>query len=134
MDNVLVTQPVNGDLVNSCSLKGVLIDIKPGSFPNSINLGNNGTVPVAIFSSPTLDATSIDPLTVTLAGAQVQLKGKGTPNFSFSDVNDDGLMDLVVHVSTEALQLSQGDTEAVLEGSTFGGLKIIGKDSVRIVP
>lgn len=31
----------------------VQIDIKPGSDPNSINLGSKGTIPVAIFSTPT---------------------------------------------------------------------------------
>lgn len=112
----------------------VTIDIKPGSFPNSINLANEGTVPVAILSTPTFDATTVNPLTVTLAGAPVKLKGKGTPMAAKEDVNGDGLLDLVVHVSTGALQLSSSDTEAVLEGKTFDGVPIIGTDSVRIVP
>ena len=97
----------------------VAIDIKPGSFPNSINLGSGGTVPVAIFSTSTFDARTVDPTTVTLAGAQVALKGKGTLMSSVKDVDGDGLLDLVVHVQTEALQLSDTDTEAVLEGKTF---------------
>lgn len=112
----------------------VAIDVKPGGFPNSINLGSNGTVPVAIFSTATFDALLVDPMTVTLAGAQVKLKGKGTPQSSFEDVNHDGLSDLIVHVSTEALQLTGTDTEAVLEGETVDGMLIRGVDSVRIVP
>ncbi len=112
----------------------VTIDIKPGSFPNSINLGSNGTVPVAIFSDTAFDATTVDPTTVTLASAPVKLKGNGTLMSSFQDVNGDGLMDLVVHVNTQALQLSLTDTEAVLEGKTFGGTAIQGTDSVRVVP
>jgi hypothetical protein len=44
------------------------------------------------------------------------------------------LADLVVHVSTEALQLSNGDTEAILTGQTYSGQQIQGSDSVRIVP
>lgn len=111
----------------------VPIDIKPGSFPNSINLGSNGTVAVAILSTATFDATTVDPLTVTLASAPVRLKGKGTPMASTSDVNQDGRLDLIVHVSTDALQLSNEDTTADLEGETFGGLLIRGSDSVRIV-
>lgn len=67
-------------------------------------------------------------------GATVKLKGKGTPTYSIQDVNNDGRPDLVVHVSTEALQLSEGDTVAVLTGSTFGGQAITGSDTVRIVP
>lgn len=62
------------------------------------------------------------------------LKGKGTPMASVEDLNGDGLLDLVVHVSTEALQLSQGDTTAILEGRTFDGKRIRGSDSVRIIP
>lgn len=111
----------------------VIIDIKPGSFPNSINLGSNGTVPVAIFSDTTFDATTVDPLTVTLASAPVKLKGQGTPMASYQDLNNDGLMDLVVHVSTQALQLTNTDTEAVVEGQTFDGTSIAGADSVRVV-
>jgi hypothetical protein len=112
----------------------VNIDIKPGSFPNSINLGSNGTVPVAIHGSATFDASQIDPLTVTLADAKAKLKGKGTPVASLQDVNGDGFLDLVVHVSTSALVLNANDTEATVQGTTMGGDSFSGKDSVRIVP
>ncbi len=112
----------------------VAIDIKPGSDPNSINLGSKGTVPVAIFSSAGFDATTVDPTTVTLAGAAVKVRGKGTPMASQADVNLDGLMDLLIHVDTQAFQLTGSDTEAVLKGETFDGFLIRGTDSVRIVP
>ena len=69
-----------------------------------------------------------------MASTPVQLKGKGTLMTSFQDVNGDGLLDLVVHVSTSALQLSETDTEAVLEGKTSDGTPIRGKDTVRVVP
>jgi hypothetical protein len=111
----------------------VRIDIKPGGFPNSINIGSNGTVAVAIFGSASFDATTVDPLTVTLAGAFVALKGKGTAIASFNDVDGDGFVDVVVHVSTDALQLTGTDTQAVLEGKTFDGTTIRGTDSVRVV-
>ncbi|PYQ05945.1 MAG: hypothetical protein DMF83_13855 [Acidobacteria bacterium] len=112
----------------------VAIDIKPGSFPNSINLGSGGGVTVAVFSTTALDARSIDPTTITLASAPVRLKGKGTPMVSIEDVNRDQLLDLVVHISTDALQLTASDTEAVLEGWTFDGKAIRGTDSIRVVP
>jgi hypothetical protein len=53
---------------------------------------------------------------------------------SAQDVNGDGLLDLVVHVRTEALELTGTDTEAILQGQTFGGTPITGTDFVRIVP
>jgi hypothetical protein len=121
-------------LENANGILRVSIDIKPGSNPNSVNLGSGGTLPVAILSTLQFDAREVDPLSITLAGAQVRLKGKGTPMTSIEDVDGDGLLDLVVHVSTEALQLSGSDTEAILCGQTFAGKEIRGTDSVRIVP
>jgi hypothetical protein len=112
----------------------VLVDIKPGETPNSIHLGSNGVVPVAILSTPDFDAGTVDPATVTLAGAAVRLRGRGTPMASLEDVNGDGLRDLVLHISTDALQLTSSDVQAVLEGMTFSGMFIRGTDSVRIVP
>jgi parallel beta-helix repeat protein len=112
----------------------VQVDIKPGIQPNSINLGSSGAVPVAILSTASFDARRVNPSSVTLAGSHVRLKGKGTPMASVEDVNRDGLPDLVVHVSTEALQLTDADAVAVLEGLTHDGIPIIGADTVRIVP
>jgi hypothetical protein len=43
-------------------------------------------------------------------------------------------MDLIVHVNTESLMISDGDIEAILTGMTYDGILISGKDSVRIVP
>jgi hypothetical protein len=110
------------------------IDIKPGSFPNSINLGSNGNVPVAIFSTTAFDATTVDPTTVTLADAGVKVRGNGLAQASEQDVNEDGLLDLVVHIDTEGLQLTEGDEQATLEGRTSHGDAIQGSDSVRVVP
>src|SRR5262249_28925809 len=94
---------------------------------------SHGVVPVAILSTATFDATAVDPLTVTLAGASVRLKGNGTAQASRQDVNRDGRMDLVVHVNTEALQLTASDTAAVLVGQTYGGETFQGIDSVRVI-
>ncbi|BDG03125.1 CARDB domain-containing protein [Anaeromyxobacter oryzae] len=110
------------------------IDIKPGSFPNSINLGSGGNVPVAILSSADFDATTVDPLSVTLESSPVVLRGNGTPSASVQDVNGDGLLDLVVHVETSTLKLTSQSTEAVLQGRTLAGVAIAGTDSVNIVP
>ena len=90
-------------------------------------------MPVAIFSSPTFDATTVDPTTVTLADAGVKVRGNGNPNVSEQDVDGDGLLDLVVHIDTQGLSLTGGDEEAFLEGEADGTL-IRGVDSVRVVP
>jgi hypothetical protein len=111
------------------------IDIKPGSYPNSINTGSRGTVPVAILSTPDFDAATVDPTTVTLAGASVKMKKKNKPMASLEDVNQDGYMDLMVHIDTRQLELNKGDTIAYLEGKTIGETPtdIKGVDTVKIV-
>lgn len=53
--------------------------------------------------------------------------------FMMEDVNGDGLPDMVLHVATGALALSDTAAEAALEGKTVSGTPIIGKDSVVIV-
>jgi hypothetical protein len=115
-------------------VRTVAIDIKPGSFPNTVNLGSNGVLPVAILSDPDFDASGVDPITVSLASAQVRLKGNGTAVSQVEDVNDDQMLDLVVMVTTEALVLAASDTSATLEGTTYDGLTVRGVDSIRIVP
>jgi len=111
----------------------VTIDIKPGSDPNSINLGSKGVVPVAILGSADFDAATVDPSTIMLAGSGVRVKGKSENYGSLEDVNDDGYLDLVVQVYTEDLTMT-GSGIAELTGQTYGGMDIYGTDSIRVVP
>jgi N-acetylneuraminic acid mutarotase len=112
----------------------VKIDIKPGDPSNVINLKSGGVVPVAILGSATFDPMTVEPSTVTFAGAHVATRGRGVPMTSVSDVNHDGYPDLVLDFSTQDLQLTSSSTEAVLYGTTYSGTPIRGSDSVRIVP
>lgn len=127
----------SSDRVYSVEVTGdirVGIDIKPGSYPNSINLGSNGVVPVAILGSADFDASEVDPFSVTLAGAVVRLKGKSGSAGSLEDANGDGFLDLVVQVYTDELALTTGSAEAVLMATLATGGTIFGVDTVNIVP
>lgn len=108
------------------------IDIKPGSEPNSVNLGSGGVIPVAVLSTPTFDAATVDPFSITLEGGAVQLKGKSGNAGSLEDVDGDGHLDLVIHIMDWTLV--EGSTIATLTGHTLDGIPIQGSDSVRIVP
>jgi hypothetical protein len=114
----------------------VEIDIKPGSYPNSINLGNKGVIPVAILSSADFDATTVDPATIELAGAGVELRGKSDKAMAHEeDVDGDGLIDLVIQITTENLEPGYfQDGYATLTGSTYDGTAIEGSDEINIVP
>jgi len=119
------------------SMVGVGVDI----IPDSINLGSNGVIPVVFLSSPEFDATTIDPLTVTLRGEDfgsglVKMRGKkGTvPMVTENDYNGDGLIDLQVKIDTEKLAEYQIDAVIELGAITTDGLVVSGSDTVTIVP
>lgn len=114
----------------------VEIDIKPGSYPNAINLASHGLIPVAILSDEQFDATSVDPDTVELAGASVVKRGKGNKFMAHKeDIDGDGLLDLMVQVATEDLDPdSFQNGYAVLTGETYDGQPIEGWDEITIVP
>jgi len=112
----------------------VSIDIKPGGDMNSVNPTSNGVVRVAILGAANFDALNVNPESVNLSGAHVKQKGNGMMAW-YKDVNGDGYLDLVVHVETEYIGLTESDTEAVLTGYTYDGMTMIrGSDSVNVVP
>lgn len=138
-DTPYVINAQNGDrypLMRPLHSINVEIDIKPGSYPNSINLGSNGVIPVAILSSVDFDAITIDPETVALAGAGVAVRGKSDNSMAHQeDVDGDGLVDLVLQVETENLDPDTfQDGQAVLTGSTYDDKNIEGSDEIAIVP
>jgi hypothetical protein len=70
-----------------------VIDIKSGSDPNPINLRSRGVIPVAIISTDSFDATSIDPASVCFGDDEdasqrdcTEAHGTGHPE----DVNGEG--------------------------------------------
>jgi len=112
----------------------VKIDIKPLSPHNRINLKSWGKVPVAIFGSSSFDVNTIDPRTITLAGAPVITKPNGQPFTLVVDLNFDRRKDLVVWVYVRDLQLTPESTVGILIGQTYAGTTFTGTDKVNIVP
>jgi parallel beta-helix repeat protein len=120
-----------GRLFDECGcappLVEVTIDIKPGSDPNSINLGSKGVVPVAVLTTDDFDASDIDPDTVLFADAP-------PVRWTLEDVDGDGDMDVLFHFKVQELSLDATSTEATLTGETLDGVQIEGTDTVTIVP
>lgn len=107
----------------------VLIDIKPGSDPNSINLGSKGVIPVAILTTEDFDATTVDGETVRFG------PGQAAPvHYAIEDVDGDGDLDIILHFKVQEADIGAEDTEAILTGQTQDSVHIIGVDAVRIVP
>ena len=112
------------------ALVAVTIDIKPGSDPNSINPNGKGVIPVAILSTPTFDATTVDASTVTFGPGAATMVHE---NAHLEDVDGDGDIDMVLHFKTQDTGIQAGDTEAALTGATVGGQLFEGTDSVQTV-
>lgn len=118
----------------------VLIDIKPGSYPNSFNANGNGVIPIAILGSADLDAADIDPSTLSFEGAVVRVKGNGTCQCSLKDVTShqgppDGYLDLVCQFLDDFSDgWVLGDGSATVTGYLLDGTPIAGSDSISIVP
>ena len=133
------------------SVIDALIDIKPGSDPNSINLGSNGVLPVAILTTSTaageiddFDATSLAELDLTAIEFGDSRIGYGRVNplrAAIEDVDGDGDLDLILHFSMrdirDAVALDADSVDAVLTaefGGPAAGVDLSGGDSVRMVP
>lgn len=104
----------------------VTIDIKPGRFPNKLK--SNEKIPVAILTTATFDATTVDPALVLFGAtgteaAPVQVTRK--------DVDRDGNFDLLLYFHMQETGLGCGDTVAILTGATMSGQEIEGSDPVE---
>jgi hypothetical protein len=106
------------------------IDIKPGSDPAPINVGSKGVVPVAILSSPTFDARTVNLHTVTFGPKHTPALDKQA---DIQDVNGDGLLDLVVHFDNTKTGITKGTTQACLTGKLTNGLAVKGCDVIETV-
>jgi len=136
----------------------VYIDIKPGSWPNPINVGSQGVFAVAICGTKDFDVMTIDPTTVRIS-IKRDTNGDGVSalRWSYEDVatpwtgepggghalGGDGYMDLVFHFSTQAVVTTltltghAGETlPLIIRGNlykAFDGTPIMGQDWVWIL-
>lgn len=107
----------------------VSIDIKPGSYPNSIYLNAKGVIPVAILTTPTFDASTVNSTSVRFGPFEAV-----AIHYALKDVDGDGDIDMILQFETLATGIKPSDTQAMLTGMTVGGIHIEGTDSVRVVP
>lgn len=118
------------DIVTEAGTPGLeaVIDIKPGSDVNSINLKSKGVVPVAILTTEDFDAMNVNPQSVMFAGAH-PVRGH------VEDVDGDGSDDILLQFKTQELtELSPDSTDATLSGATLDEIPFSGTDTVNIVP
>ena len=105
----------------------ITVDIKPGVYPNVINLNSNGVVSVALFSDDEFNAMDVVLDSVRVGGAPIAQRGKQRARYMAhaTDVNGDGLVDLLVQVETE--QLTVPEDGYVLVTGKIGQSQQLGK-------
>jgi hypothetical protein len=123
------------DIPATVSLTGiaqtVVVDVKPGNQTNVINPNASGVIPVALISTTTFDATTIDPATVRFGpDGAAEIHGRG----HIDDANGDGRPDLILHFAAEAAGITSGMTTVALVGKTFDRDAIEGSDAIVTVP
>jgi hypothetical protein len=133
----------------------VHVDIKPGSWPNPINVKSRGTLAVAICGTEDFTVMTVDPARVQLHSKDVE-RGVYPLRWSWEDVatpyttdyggghalEGDGILDLVFHFDTPevatvlTLTGNVGETlPLILTGKLleeYDGALILGQDYVRI--
>jgi hypothetical protein len=150
-----VADPITATGIVAVTINSIIdaaIDIKPGDGPNSINLGSNGVLPVAVLN--TVGDEVVDPFDPTFLK---ELWEDGEADFLFGDpensgrvrpvrvavedVDGDGDLDLILHFSMRDIRdsgaLDAQSVDAVLAvefGGAAASLDLSGSDSVRIVP
>lgn len=114
------------------------IELRSGaSTPAPLNLKSRGALPVALISTPNFDALGVDPATIAMGDPET---GHTAAPFSWTptDVNGDGLADLLLRFRTTDLVLSGAVTvdtiRFVVTARTAAGQPVIGTTGVRIVP
>lgn len=117
------------DWVEVINVVPVFIDIKPGSDINSINPRSKGVIPVALLSTDSFDAMTVDPETVRFGANGVQTS---PAHYAMEDINEDGMDDYIFHFRTQQTGIDCETESATLTGEAVGGF-IEGSDSVRPV-
>lgn len=87
-------------------------------------------IPVAILTTDTFDATTVDPTRVRFGRTGTET---APVQSALENVDGDEDTDLILHFNTQDTGIVCGDTSASLTGETLSGQPIDGSDSIQTV-
>jgi hypothetical protein len=108
---LLTTAPVPGSMI---------IDLLPGNSDNSIDLGRQRVVSIAILGSASFDINDLNPRTLKLRAVSQNLVGKSDKSLCRQlDLNEDTYMDLLCDFKIIGFKIQPGDIPVVINAGTY---------------
>jgi hypothetical protein len=108
---LLTTAPVPGSMI---------IDLLPGNPDNSIDLGRQRVVSIAILGSASFDINDLNPRTLKLRAVSQNLVGKSDKSLCRQlDLNEDTYMDLLCDFKIIGFKIQPGDIPVVINAGTY---------------
>lgn len=112
----------------------VTLDVRPDSLLNVVNLSSSGLVPVALLSSGSFDAATVDVQTACFGDDEALAERDCTETHGrghIEDVNGDSRPDLVLHYEVQETGIDRGDAVACLTAMSTSGTAVEGCDWIR---
>jgi len=119
-----------GSLTVFSTVRAVPTDIKPGTSPNTMNLRSRGMIPIALLTTPTFDATTIDVDSLRFGATGQEIAAVRAVQ---DDVDGDGDIDLLVFFRSQDTGIDCDTLFTYISGTTQSGAPIAGTDSVAVV-
>ena len=109
--------------------------IYPQVLADAIRLHVSTVIPVAILSSETFDSRNVDTESLTLTAPALNLVGRSNAaGCQETDVNGDGLVDLLCQFDLARVPTKSGVSITVLQGKIMDGTGIRAEMAVNIIP
>jgi len=138
------------NIIFALDVMEAIVDIKPGSCPNPLNVGKKGVIPLAILGTEDFDVFDIDPTTVLLQGVppiprfhmpeDVAAPVPDTQDECDCDtLGPDGFADRVFHFDAQQIvealgEINDGDEISLtLTGQLMDGTEFTGSDCIIVL-
>jgi hypothetical protein len=106
----------------------VMIDVKPWDSMNDVNLKSEGNLPVALLTTESFVATTVDPGSVRLGPTGWEA---APTRWNVVDVDADGDLDLLFQFPIPTVEIACGDDTLFLTASLATGELVRGSDSIH---
>ena len=113
----------------------IMLDVRPGDRRHRVNLHSHGHLDVALLSSASFDATTVDVGSICFGDAgDPDQRDCSAQRARRRDVNHDGRTDVVVRFGIAATGIDAGDVEACATGVTSDGRLFAGCGPITTTP